>query len=69
MIKNKTLNTKIIFKNIKNKLKTFQVFKQTIILQNIIKLFSKTIFQNIKTIFFYNIYSFLTKNHTKYNNY
>ena len=36
MIKNKTLHIKIIFKNIKNKLKIFQVSKQTFALQNII---------------------------------
>ena len=37
MIKNKTYDIKIIFKNIKNKLKTFQVSKQTFVLQNIIE--------------------------------
>ena len=44
MIKNKVLDIKIIF--IKNKLKTFQVSKQTFILQKVKKQFSKTIFQN-----------------------
>ena len=35
MIKNKILNIKIIFKNIKNIFKKFQVFKLTFILKNI----------------------------------
>ena len=39
MIKNKALDIKFIFKiylkNIKNKLKTFQILKQTFIIQNI----------------------------------
>ena len=37
---------KIIFKNIKNKLKTFQTLKQTFVLQNIKNQSLKTIFQN-----------------------
>ena len=37
MIKNKTQDIKIIFKNIKNKLKTFQVSKQTFVLQTIVQ--------------------------------
>ena len=36
----------IIFKNIKNKLKTFQTLKQTFVLQNIKNQSLKTIFQN-----------------------
>ena len=35
MIKNKTFDLKIIFKNIKNMLKIFEVLKQTFVLQNI----------------------------------
>ena len=35
MIKYNALDIKIIFKNIKNRLKTFQVLKQTYVLQNI----------------------------------
>ena len=35
MIKNKVMDIKIIFKNIKNKLKIFQVLQQIFILQNI----------------------------------
>ena len=37
MIKNKVLDIKIIFKNIKNRLKTFRIFKHIFILQNIIE--------------------------------
>ena len=37
MIKNKILDIKIIFKNIKNKLKIFKILKQIFILQNILK--------------------------------
>ena len=36
MIKNKVVDIKIICKNIKNRLKIFQVSKQTFVLQNII---------------------------------
>ena len=46
MIKNKTLNIKFIFKNIKNRLKTFQVLKQTFLLQNIKEQFLKTVIKN-----------------------
>ena len=35
MIKNKALDIKIIFKNMKNKFKIFQIIKQTFVLQNI----------------------------------
>ena len=35
MIKNKALNIKIIFKNMKNKFKIFQIIKKTFVLQNI----------------------------------
>ena len=37
MIKNETLHIKIIFKNIKNILKTFYILKHIFILQNIIQ--------------------------------
>ena len=37
MIKNKTIYINNISKNIKNKLKIFQVFKQAFIIQNITK--------------------------------
>ena len=46
MIKNKTLNIKFIFKNIKNRLKTFQVPKQTFLLQNTKEQFLKTVIKN-----------------------
>ena len=46
MIKYNALDIKIIFKNIKNRLKTFQVLKQTYVLQNIKESFSKIVFQN-----------------------
>ena len=47
MIKNKTLNIKIIFKTyLKKRLKTFQVPKQIFVLQNIKEQFSKFGFQD-----------------------
>ena len=47
MIKNKVLDIKIVFKNIKNMLKTFQILKQIFVLYNIREQFSSRItFQN-----------------------
>ena len=45
-IKNKILNIKIIFKNIKNRLKTFEFFKLVFVIQNIIEQFFKIVFKN-----------------------
>lgn len=42
----KILHIKFVFKIIENKLKTFQVHKQTFFLQIIIEQFLKTVFQN-----------------------
>ena len=54
MIKNKILDIKIIFKNIKNKLKIFKILKQIFILQNILKnnckIWSKFIIKSLLTI-------------------
>lgn len=46
MIKNKVLNIKTNFKNIKNKLRIFQIPEQMFIVQNIKQQFSKIIFKN-----------------------
>lgn len=46
MIKNKVLNIKTNFKNIKNKLRIFQIPEQMFIVQNIKQQFSKTVFKN-----------------------
>ena len=46
MIKNKALNIKIIFKTYLKILKIFYILKQTFVLQNIRKQFSRTIFEN-----------------------
>ena len=47
IIENKTLNIKIIFKNIKSTLKVLYIWKKTFIVQNFRQQFSK----NFKTIF------------------
>ena len=46
MIENKTLNIKIIFKNIKNMLKILHVLKQIFVMQNIKEWFSKSVLKN-----------------------
>ena len=56
MIKSKTLDIKIIFKNIKNRLKTFQVPEKTFILRNFKEQFSKVVVKNCFSELFENSY-------------